>query len=816
MILQLQNFRCWKEKRFEFLDEGLVLLSGKSGVGKTSILSAIYFALYGTGTKIISFGEKKCLVRLVIGDFDITRTKGPNRLILVHSVNGKNHEYEDDVAQSILVKKFGKNFTITSYITQKSVQTFLNLSPSEKMTFLESLALGEDEITEIKKEIKEMIKEKKNNLQRCTGQFELLKKEVSQMKEPIEIPFPLGKTHSDVKIKNEAIYWKRTNREIKEKRSELHNLEEHWAKERVQIALNEKCKQILSDINTREEELTREKTLLNFTREDEESITDLNSVLNYLKKKREYNLMKSRYTEEKKTLDSLVQDELSILHKESKSLQGRISETRIFSDNEINILEGVIKNLERINSTNSDLETVKSRLSELQQIQEKRDDKKEICDIEREIEDLRQNIDSNEQRIHIKTCPNCKISLRLDKNVLVLSSEDPVDENISRDEVCRMKKEIETRKKSINEIQKVSSLISQTQQRRDEYEKLLETLKSSIDETREVDELKRELENMRECKKTLSSLKQEREKILKKLKDGELSTSLEKLKHQSEKNYKELQKMESEVQDEIDTDYTEDELRSEITRLGILCQKKNSVDKQLLSLSSSKIKAETEREKIILSSRNYEEEINVVNQKLKSLVEKEMEHRSLNERLKLYEQARDEKEGYLKWVDKLNKSAMEEEMAKKECSLCEIFLRKILEAESLAISETIDTINSYMNSFLEHFFPDNPITVIVSPYKETKKDIKSLVSINVGYKGLDTTLDCLSGGEYDRVSLALFLSLNKMFGSNVLMLDESISSLDNELTGDIIEVLKEKLREKIVFIVSHQIESGMFDQIIEV
>jgi len=153
------------------------------------------------------------------------------------------------------------------------------------MTFLESLALGEDEITEIKKEIKEVIKEKKNNLQRCTGQLELLKKEVSQMKEPIEIPFPLGKTHSDIKIKNEAIYWKRTIREIKEKRSELHNLEEDWAKERVQIALNEKCKQILSDINTREEELTREKSLLNFTSEDEESITDLNSVLNYFKEK---------------------------------------------------------------------------------------------------------------------------------------------------------------------------------------------------------------------------------------------------------------------------------------------------------------------------------------------------------------------------------------------------------------------------------------------------------------------------------------------------------------------------------------------------
>jgi len=815
MILQLQNFRCWKEKRFEFLDEGLVLLSGKSGVGKTSILSAIYFALYGVGTKIISFGEKKCLVRLVIGDFDITRTKGPNRLILIHSVNGINHEYEDDVAQAILVKRFGKNFTITSYITQKSVQTFLNLSPSEKMTFLESLALGDEEITEIKKDIKEMIKEKKENLQKHTGQLELLKKEVSQMKEPLEIPFPLGKTHSDVKIKNESIYWKRTSRELKEKRSELHNLEEEWARERVQIALDEKCKQILSDINTREEELISEKNLLNFTNEDEESIVELNSVLNYLKKKREYNVLKSRYTDEKRRLDSLVQDEKSVLLKESLYLQGRIDETRIFSEDDINSLERDVQNLKQIKSATDDLESIKSRLSELECLQANKDNK-DVTDIEKEIEDLRQNISSNEQRIHIKSCPNCKVSLRVDKNVLVLSSDDPVDENSSREEVCRLKKEIEIRKKTINEIQRVSSLISQTRQRRDEYEKLLKTLKLSTDETMEIEKLKRDLENMRECKQTLSTLKRDHEKILKKIKDGELSPSLTKLKHESEKNYKELQKIESEVQDEIETDYTEDELRSEITRLGILCQKKNSLDKQLSILSSSKTKAKNDRDKIIISSRNYEEEINVMNQQIKDLVEKEMDHRNLNEKIKLYEQAREERGGYLKWVDKLNKSATEEERAKNECSLCEIFLRKVLEAESLAISETIDRINSYMNSFLEHFFPDNPITVLVSPYKETKKDIKSLVSINVGYKGLDTTLDCLSGGEYDRVSLALFLSLNKMFGSNLLMLDESISSLDNELTGDIIEVLKEKLGEKIVFIVSHQIESGMFDQIVEV
>ncbi len=43
--LKLKNFKCFENKHFIFKDE-MVLISAPSGSGKTSILSAIKFALW--------------------------------------------------------------------------------------------------------------------------------------------------------------------------------------------------------------------------------------------------------------------------------------------------------------------------------------------------------------------------------------------------------------------------------------------------------------------------------------------------------------------------------------------------------------------------------------------------------------------------------------------------------------------------------------------------------------------------------------------------------------------------------------------------
>jgi ABC-type lipoprotein export system ATPase subunit len=47
---------------FTFPDNGLVLLQGESGIGKTSILDGIHFVLYGVGTDLKNFFSNKCSV----------------------------------------------------------------------------------------------------------------------------------------------------------------------------------------------------------------------------------------------------------------------------------------------------------------------------------------------------------------------------------------------------------------------------------------------------------------------------------------------------------------------------------------------------------------------------------------------------------------------------------------------------------------------------------------------------------------------------------------------------------------------------------
>lgn len=74
MRLQLKDFRCYENASFDF-GNGLVLLSGKSGQGKSSLFMAINFALFGTGTKIVSHGKSSCNVQLELDDIKIFRNR---------------------------------------------------------------------------------------------------------------------------------------------------------------------------------------------------------------------------------------------------------------------------------------------------------------------------------------------------------------------------------------------------------------------------------------------------------------------------------------------------------------------------------------------------------------------------------------------------------------------------------------------------------------------------------------------------------------------------------------------------------------------
>src|SRR3990167_9121698 len=98
---------------------------------------AIYFVLYGKGNKLITFGKTSCSVNMVFHDLDITRTKRPNILTLKDETGNM---YEDDTAQSIINEKFGIAFDITSYVQQNTWNSFILMSPLDKLALLEKYA----------------------------------------------------------------------------------------------------------------------------------------------------------------------------------------------------------------------------------------------------------------------------------------------------------------------------------------------------------------------------------------------------------------------------------------------------------------------------------------------------------------------------------------------------------------------------------------------------------------------------------------------------------------------------------------------------
>ena len=92
MRLKLKNFRCYLDHEFDFGKAGMLLLSGPSGIGKSSVLNAINFALYGKGTKVVSFGKTACRVEFEFMNLNVVRTKRPNRVVVTDLKNNASLE----------------------------------------------------------------------------------------------------------------------------------------------------------------------------------------------------------------------------------------------------------------------------------------------------------------------------------------------------------------------------------------------------------------------------------------------------------------------------------------------------------------------------------------------------------------------------------------------------------------------------------------------------------------------------------------------------------------------------------------------------
>ena len=156
--LELENYRCYSSFVKDF-NNGLNIISGSNGTGKTSIVEAIGFALFGNkitrgkANSWVRHGHKHGKVILHIDNYIITR--GDNEQLVEDdegNVLARQHSGVDEWMENT----YGLNYDLyctANYIAQKDIESFSGLQPAERLKRVEKL-LRIDVIDNILKRVK--------------------------------------------------------------------------------------------------------------------------------------------------------------------------------------------------------------------------------------------------------------------------------------------------------------------------------------------------------------------------------------------------------------------------------------------------------------------------------------------------------------------------------------------------------------------------------------------------------------------------------------------------------------------------------------
>lgn len=140
------------------------------------------------------------------------------------------------------------------------------------------------------------------------------------------------------------------------------------------------------------------------------------------------------------------------------------------------------------------------------------------------------------------------------------------------------------------------------------------------------------------------------------------------------------------------------------------------------------------------------------------------------------------------------------------------------EVTNHALQELADRISMTTNQIVGELFED-PIYIELKLFRELKsKDkTKSQFNIEVRYKGCTyDNLRRLSGGESNRVSLALTLSLARVSNSPVLFLDECMNNMNGSIRELCIKVIRRYSSHKTIINICHDIVEGFHDNVITI
>jgi len=804
MEITLKNFRCWENKTIQLATEGITLLSGSSGVGKSSILEAVLFALTGKGRNIITQGKKNCIVKIICNDGTvIIRKKRPNTLTV--KIPG-GVTYEDDAAQGYINNVFTTNFETLGYLGQSGKNTsFVLMGPTDKLSFIEELAFHNIDICDIKSRTHELFKKEEEEFKKVSYKLELLSTQLDECNDTKLVKFPIkstNKVESEEKIKDyikkysqdlEKISKKIKNGNILEKNSEILNGKIETLQPRIDS---------LIDLD---EQLNDE--LLNIDSDVEKKLKVVVKTLKKIRRQRKIKELQNRISCNKSKIKELKNIEL-------RELNDAINQLHCWED----------QNKEEANISLDELEIQVDELKESIKIHNKIKrnyfDKDILAKTKKEHDKLMEISDTQKNEIRIAklsekilVCPACDQSLRLQKRKLIIASEintskskhqcqEELEETISQlEELDISLSDLSSKESTLKILKEEASKLPKSDKKL--YTKLLE----------KIDELSTYIHENTAKQKKRKSLQQ-------KIDNEDYSSSVKELIRQLHIDEDKINSI------KLDTDViNEDE--------NDLLEKKDILQKEVFELENIKNKIKSNKENVFkltndlksikdrLPDKTLEEIRNSLlkyTKQMTRITEKLEKNKTILQKIEMYKINITEINRQKKLNFDYQKYNEEEKELRKRCSAADMLRNKIKEAESICLHTFIQSIQDEVQIYLDEFFIKDPLMLKLSTYKELKKKKRSKPEINItiDYKGRDCSYNSLSGGELQRLILAFTLAFTERFNLPFLLLDESTSNLDQDLTSEVIEAIKKYQHSRPILLVAHQVVLGMFDKVIVV
>lgn len=752
MKIRLVNIKCYEDASFDFGDDGLALLTGASGKGKSSIIQGIHFALFGVGNKLQSFGKTSCSVELEFDGVKIVRTKGPCKLTLKSDKEAR--EVEDDEAQQIINKMFGDAFEVTGYIPQNAVKSFILMSATDKLSFLETFAFQGTDLVGMKKRCKDQIQVRQTELTEATAKLEAIVDMAGEIEEPewMDFPIPVRNNNFEKASKNERIRLKNTKVKIRKVTEELATLNERM------VAIHHNSTE-LSRVEDEIKEVEAEISQIDIL-----DVSAFKKEVEWIEQNRE----RAHLNQNKSDLTSMKEAERAEMEKVLEEAESELWLT--YEKDEVREMisdtQTLVNDLLRIQRLEKSLGGESRTVSELSR----------ACEVARQFE-----LSKSYHR-----CPKCTTMVRFEGGELTVAPHAPVDEGSSKGD-------------SIKTLEKKLQLMSEIEDIKSAYEEGL----SSED----LEDTKNDLQYLKTYLVDNNANQKIADEVRNKMDNDVYSSSVSILESK-------IAGIEETIpdatEDVVPSGMSEKDMRDAIE---VATRRVRELDHLRSRLSRLRVKQERYKREVEAVDDGVESRRDLATSELKELELALDKHTENCEKLDAWDKRREELAEFNTWNDKI-RTLEEVESEKSAAYKAVLALReKILEAESIAMVNLVGSINTHARVYLDDFFEEDPIVVTLTAFKKTKTGVvKPQISMDIEYKGMECDLQMLSGGEMSRIVLAYTLALAEMFNSPLLLLDECTSSLDQDTTNHVFDSIKDNFNGKLTIIVAHQVVTGIFDR----